>query len=329
MHAALSEILACPDCRGALSLRAAREERGEIESGELLCEACSHSYPIVRFVPRFVPAENYAGNFGFQWTRFRRTQLDSYSGVAVSAERFFRSTGWEAGELNAERVLDVGCGAGRFAEVALSTGAQVVAVDYSAAVDACFDNLGPHPRLDVVQADVYKLPFKPAQFDYVYCLGVIQHTPDVKSAFLSLPAQLKGGGKLAVDVYPKLRLNALWPKYWLRPLTRRMEQKRLLRMVERLVRVLLPVSNAVAAIPVVGRKLRYAVPVVNHRPAFPQLSREQLHEWSVLDTFDMYGPAYDQPQSVETMRAWAGEAGLRNVEAFRSGHVIVRGTRAG
>src|ERR1041385_1945136 len=223
MPAALSEILACPGCRGALSLRAAREERGEIESGELLCEACSRSYPIVRFVPRFVPAENYAGNFGFQWTRFRRTQLDSYSGVAASAERFFRSTGWEAGELNAERVLDVGCGAGRFAEVALSTGAEVVALDYSSAVDAAWANLGPHPRLTVVQGDIYRLPFKPGSFDFVYCFGVLQHTPDVKRSFFSLVPMLNERGRLAVDVYPKLLLNVLWPKYWLRWATKRMD----------------------------------------------------------------------------------------------------------
>ena len=33
-------------------------------------------------------------------------------------------------------VLDAGCGMGRFAEIALKIGAQVVALDYSNAVDA-------------------------------------------------------------------------------------------------------------------------------------------------------------------------------------------------
>lgn len=327
MNPDLLQLLACPQCHGRLSLSGAESDRGQVASGNLACAGCARVYPIVRFVPRFVAPENYAGNFGFQWNHFRRTQLDSHSGVPISRERLFLSGGWTAEDLDGKRVLDVGCGAGRFAEVALSAGGRVVAVDYSSAVDACFDNLGPHPRLDIVQGDVYALPFQDAQFDDVYCLGVLQHTPDVKRAFLSLPPQLKEGGTLAVDVYPKLRLNVLWPKYWLRPFTKRIAPQRLFRLVERLVPFLLPISDLLSRIPVVGRKLRYAVPVVNHRPAFPALSREQVREWAILDTFDMFGPAYDTPQSAETLRAWASEAGLHDVTVFRSGQLIARGRR--
>ena len=41
------------------------------------------------------------------------------------------------------------------------------------------ENLGPQPRLDVVQADGYRLPLRRHRFDFVYYLGVLQHTPDV------------------------------------------------------------------------------------------------------------------------------------------------------
>jgi uncharacterized protein YbaR (Trm112 family) len=327
MKPALLDILACPECRSSLALSGESEERDEFERGTLTCRACARTYPIVRFIPRFVPTENYANNFGLQWNRFRKTQLDSYSGVPISRDRFFLSSGWTLAELHGKRVLDVGCGAGRFAEVILSTGARLVAVDFSSAVDACFDNLAPHPRLDVVQADVYRLPFKPAQFDFVYCLGVLQHTPDVKRAFLSLPCQLNERGKVTVDVYPKLRMNVFWPKYWLRPITRRISPQRLFRFVERLVPLLLPVSDLLSRVPLIGRRLRYAVPVVNHRPAFPGLNDLQLREWAVLDTFDMLGPTYDQPQSEETLRSWAREAGLRDVTVFRAGQVIARARR--
>ena len=83
-------------------------------------------------------------------------------------------------------VLDVGCGAGRFAEIALRTGAKVVALDYSTAVDACYANLGHHENLEVVQGDVYALPFVGRSFPFVYSLGVLQHTPDVRTAFAAL-----------------------------------------------------------------------------------------------------------------------------------------------
>lgn len=327
MKADLLNLLACPACSGSLLLRETVESRGEIESGKLLCGSCAATYPILRYVPRFVPSENYAGSFGFQWNRFRHTQLDSHSGVPISASRFFSFSGWSPEQLRGSRVLDVGCGAGRFAEVALSTGAETVAIDYSSAVDACWENLGHHPGLHVVQADVYNLPFKPGTFDYVYCLGVLQHTPDVRKAFLSLPPQVKPGGSLAVDIYASHPLNVFWPKYWLRPLTRRMNQQRLFRLIERLVPWLLPISDALFRVPVLGSKLRYLVPVMNHRPVYPQLSRQQIREWAVLDTFDMFAPAYDRPQSVKTLASWFEGAGMLNVEVYEHGQVVGRGTR--
>ena len=198
MRPSLLGLLACPECPGDLTLSPERRAGDEIESGALSCADCGHVYPIVRHVPRFAPAENYAASFGFQWNRFRRTQLDSHTGVPLSRARLLRSTGWGPGELEGKRVLDVGCGAGRFAEVTLALGADVVALDYSSAVDACRDNLAPHPRLDVVQGDIYRLPFRPGVFDFVYCLGVLQHTPDVRKAFLCLPPQLRPGGHLTV-----------------------------------------------------------------------------------------------------------------------------------
>ena len=288
----------------------------------LTCGRSGHAYPIAQHVPRFVPADNYAANFGFQWNRFRRTQLDSHTGVPISRARFLLSTEWSPGELAGKRVLDVGCGAGRFAEVALALGADLVALDYSGAVDACRDNLAPHPRLDIVQGDIYRLPFKPGAFDFVYCLGVLQHTPDVRRAFLCLPAQVRPGGRLAVDVYPRLAVGILWPKHWLRPITKRMSPPALLRLVERTVPLLLPISDAVAGVPGIGKKLRWLIPVANHRLDYPQLSRSQLREWAVLDTYDMFGPAYDLPQGAPTLEAWFREAGMRDIRVYRRGQLI-------
>lgn len=327
MKSRLLEILACSACAGDLDLASSRCRGDDIEEGKLSCSRCGRIYPIVRYVPRFVPAGNYASNFGLQWTRFRRTQLDSYSGVAISRARWLGSTGWSPSNVQGKRVLDVGCGAGRFAEVALSLGGDVVACDYSRAVDACWDNLGPHPRLHVVQADIYHLPFKPGIFDLVYCLGVLQHTPEVKKAFLCLPQQLRPGGGLTVDIYPKLVRNIFWPKYWLRPLIRRMNEERLLRLVERLVPVLMPISETLAKVPWIGRTLRWMVPVANHRLDYPQLNDQQIREWAVLDTYDMFGPAYDSPQDARTLEEWFHEARMRNVTVYRAGQLIGQAIR--
>jgi hypothetical protein len=36
-------------------------------------------------------------------------------------------------------------------------------------------------------------------------------------------------------------------------------------------------------------------------------------QWAVLDTFDMYSPAHDHPQSLSTLRSWFEEAGFENI----------------
>ncbi|SRR6266571_2338519 len=319
----LLALLCCPGCGGDLSLRQAFEKGGEIERGVLICVSCDRKYPIEKWVPRFVEDNGDTNNFGLQWNHFRQTQLDSHTGVPISRNRFFRQTGWAPDQLVGKIVLDVGCGAGRFAEVALSCGAQVVAVDSSSAVDACWANLSPHPRLHVMQADVYAFPFRPEQFDFVYCLGVLQHTPQVHEALLALVTQLAQGGRLAVDVYLRSLRSGCHPKYWLRPLTTRLAPDRLFSLVERAAPGLLQVSRVVRRIPGLGPYLSRLVPVANYEGVYP-LSRSQLTEWAVLDTYDWLSPRWDQPQRPETLRAWLVEAGLEEIEVFVAHHLTGR-----
>src|SRR4051794_14785696 len=99
MTRGLLDVLRCPDCQGALTVHDARDADGEIESGTLACEVCAARYPVIRFVPRFVPADNYSSSFGFQWNRFRRTQLDSTTGHPISGRRFFMQSGWRPDEI--------------------------------------------------------------------------------------------------------------------------------------------------------------------------------------------------------------------------------------
>jgi SAM-dependent methyltransferase len=170
--------------------------------------------------------------------------------------------------------------------------------------------------LHVVQADIYALPFRRGTFDRVYCFGVLQHTPDVRGAFMALPPHLRRGGLLAVDVYATPTFRPLVSKYWLRPLTRRLSSGHLFSLVRLMVRTLLPVSVVVGKLPRVGRRIRCLIPVANYHDIHP-LSRQLLYEWAVLDTFDMLAPTYDQPQRPTTLRAWMEDAGLVDVEVFR------------
>jgi SAM-dependent methyltransferase len=311
-----ADLFCCPGCGGQLDASAGTS---------LVCGRCAAAYPIVNGIARFVAAENYATNFGFQWNRFRRTQLDSSTGVPISRDRFLRATGWSRGTLAGTRVLDVGCGAGRFAEIALSLGASLVAVDYSSAVDACRANL-PDERLQVVQADVYALPFPPGTFDFVYSLGVIQHTPDVERTIAALARQVKPGGELVIDVYRRHWKGWLHPRMWLRPITTRLDSARLFAIVERTVPGLLKVSHAVGALPLAGPQLRRLVPVADYAGQLP-LTPGQLREWAILDTYDWLAPVYDQPQTPATLQRWMTDAGLTDVRVLTADHLTARGRR--
>ena len=131
-----------------------------------------------------------------------------------------------------------------------------------------------------------------------------------------------------VDVYADLCLNVIWPKYWLRPITKRIPQQLLFSIVKLMVSCLLPISLAIGRIPKFGRKLRYAIPVCNYEGIF-HLSKSQLREWDVLDTFDMFVPMYDQPQTLSTLRAWFEETDMENTEVFRRGSYVGRRMKGG
>ncbi|MGO9514261.1 MAG: methyltransferase domain-containing protein [Steroidobacteraceae bacterium] len=326
MHVELLSILRCPKTGQQLQLVEPEYRGSRVYSGWLVSTDGVQRYPIRDFVPRFSPESNYADNFGMQWNRFRRTQLDSSSGKPISSNRFWTSTGWSPDVISGRWVLDAGCGAGRFAEVAVRAGANVVALDYSSAVDACYANLAQYDSMDVVQGDIYCLPFAQETFSYVYSLGVLQHTPDVPRAFAALPPMVARGGKLCVDFYGRRFGTLLHSKYLLRPVTKRLPKERLLRTLEGAVPVMLPVSRAVGSIPLVGRMLKRLVPVVNYQGVYP-LTSQQIKEWALLDTFDMLAPQYDQPQTARTVRQWLQDAGLSAIEVFQAGHLVARGIK--
>jgi SAM-dependent methyltransferase len=326
MHVELIELLRCPQTGEPLELQSAVYEDGRVRTGWLVLRNGRHRYPTREFIPRFVPESNYADNFGMQWNLFRQTQLDSYSGRPISSDRFWKATGWKPEELADQWVLDCGCGAGRFAEVALNAGAKVVALDYSSAVDACYANLRRHPNLHVVQGDIYALPFVRGFFSFVYSLGVLQHTPNVAKAFAALPPMVASGGRLCADFYWKRIRTMLHTKYLLRPITKRVPQQKLFKLLQTVVPLLLPVSQHLGRIPVVGRLLKRIVPIADYTGIYP-LSAHQIKEWALLDTFDMLAPEYDNPQTPARVRLWLEVAGLVGVEVFHAGHLVGRGRK--
>lgn len=322
MKPSAMKYFTCPACKEpSLSLGGAAPESSEILDGELTCTRCGHSYSIIGGIPRFVTARNYAESFGFQWNRHRTTQLDSHTGLPISRGRLSEVTGW-SDRLEGQTILEAGSGAGRFTEVLAETGATVFSMDYSTAVEANFMNHGHLPNLHLFQADMFCIPLRPASFDKVLCLGVIQHTPDPLGAVRSLVQFLRPGGELVVDVYAR-RVTALlsW-KYLLRPITTRMDRARLYGVISQCVPKMVPLAATLRRI--FGRVGARLVPIVeySHLGLSPDINRE----WAILDTFDMYSAIHDHPQSPAMMRQCLRQLGMSELDVRNGPNgVIARG----
>ncbi len=266
---------------------------------------------------RIVPDDNYTQNFGYQWNKFTTTQIDTkQQNVELSQKRFFTATGWDKENLEGKNILEVGSGAGRFSQIVLDyTKANLFSVDYSNAVEANFKNNGHHQnRLKLFQASVYEMPFEKAQFDKVFCLGVIQHTPDVKKTVQSLIEMAKPGAEVVVDFYC---VNGWWTKlhakYMFRPITKKWGNEKLLQKIEQNVDWMITATTFFNKIGI-GKYVNRFIPICDIKGTLPQgLSKKELREWCVLDTFDMFSPEYDQPQKIATVKKWFKEFGMTDV----------------
>ncbi len=320
------QYLRCPESGAELSVVDAVMENGRIKTGRLIAPGGT-SYPIVDFIPRFVGTDNYAANFGFEWQLHARTQFDADAKHKMSEDRVFGVSGWDH-DLSGEVILEAGSGSGRFSEHLLSTGAMVVSFDYSAAVEPNYASNGTHENLLLVQADIYAMPFAKASFDKVFCLGVLQHTPDPHASFQALVAMMKPGAKIATDIYLKtFKRYYLNTRYWVRPLTRNMNPQRLYARCKAYIDFMWPLARFIRRIPKVGEAINWRLLIADYARQMPDASDETLKTWAYLDTFDMLSPAFDIPQTPATFRSWHEGAGLADINV-RLGPNGVVGTAA-
>jgi 2-polyprenyl-3-methyl-5-hydroxy-6-metoxy-1,4-benzoquinol methylase len=324
MRRKLMEILAEPGTGAPLRLEVTRGSGDVVEEGALVSE--TKRYPIAGGIPRFVEPDNYAASFGQQWNAFREVQLDSANGASYSRRRFDAEVGWAEDELRGKWLLDAGCGAGRFAEVSAARGANLVALDLSSAVDAAAKTLARFPNADVVQGSILDPPFRRGAFDFCYCIGVIQHTPDPPRAIRTLAGAVRPGGKFAFTMYGRRWYTKLYAKYLVRPLTKRMRPATLLAAIETTMPFFFPLTDALFRAPLIGKLAGFTIPIAND-PSMTELTREQRYRLAILDTFDMLAPQHDHPMTWQEMERELRAAGAARWEFRSRVPVVVSGVR--
>ena len=227
MRESLLKFLLCPICENEFKLEIIYCKGDEIIEGRLNCP-CDQKFPIISGVPRLVCdalreelpqrypdffnrySELFNGKwkldktdlnqkkkvimsrFGYEWLHFPDYNCDNFQPfIEPLSVDFFK------GKLG----LDIGCGAGRHAMQASQSGAEIIGIDLSQAVDAAQQNNSANKLVHIIQADIYNLPVKPGIFDFIYSLGVLHHLPEPEKGYQALIPFLREGGALFIWLY--------------------------------------------------------------------------------------------------------------------------------
>jgi len=320
MHIKFLKFLVDPATKEPLHLEIIKRDGDLIESGVL--KSTADEYPIVRGVPRFsgYKFDPYVASFGYQWKKWSKVQFESENvGQPMQGHTlrmWERITGVQS-DLSQQVVLDIGCGSGRFIEIARRKGAGVIGIDYSRAVEAAAENFSDDPDVCVCQADVLRLPIKPSSIDGAFSIGVLHHTPSPFEGIQEAYCTIEPGGWLAISVYGKggyydfpsvqawRRLfNFLWPLFKHYPP---------LLYSYATVYGLRPI----AFLPFFGKAVRLFLPFVK----LPDI------RWSLLDTFDSITPSYQSAHESYEVFQWLKKCGFVNIEPTDWGFTSYRGAK--
>lgn len=318
----------CPECKSEMNLKAEKEEGDRVSEGLLTCSGaqCGKTYPIRNSVPRFVDHGKYANSFGEQWKTFAKTQLDD-SHIGESELRWDTEIDWKEDDLSGEMVVEFGSGAGRFVDIVSRRGAKLaVGVDITDAVDASMSNLGERDNVFFVQADFFKLPFKPKTFDRGYSIGVLHHTPSPEEAFQTMVDHVKDDGEIGlslyeISLYHRPNRNSIgvvtkdlfwalniWRCEFFRIFTTRLPDSIMLAYCKYFI----PILHYINKVPIL-RYIRYLFPSTCYR--------NLPVSWSMLDTNDTYATKIVHQYRHKDVFQWFLKKKLNNI--------IVHNGRAG
>ena len=291
-------------------------------SGEQLTNNDGEAFPIINGIPRFVPQENYASAFGLQWKTYAKTQLDSFSNTSITQDRLERCLGMPISGLKDKTVLEVGAGAGRFTELLVKGGGLIHSIDLSVAVDVNKENIGNAPNYQIAQASVYDIPYADNLFDYVVCLGVIQHTPDPEKTIKCLFEKVKPGGVLVIDHYI-WRIgyySTLTPIF--RAILKEMKPERSQKIVNKLVDFFFPIHWKFQDKGIINWLVHRVSPLIVYIREFPEQDRQFHYEWSKLDTYDQLTDYYKHLRSMKDIQTTLEKLNGKNIWMNKGGNGV-------
>ena len=275
-------------------------------------------------------SENYSKNFELQWKEFPLTQFDSSTGFPLTRNRLLESSNWHFNEIKDKLIIELGSGAGRFTEIFRSAKSFLISVEMS---DAVFINAKNNDsnKIIFIKSSLYDLKFLNSLFDYVFCYGVAQHTPNILKTYRSLYNFGKKKSKISIDHY--LKLNYPSKKNLWRPITKRISPNLLLKIIKFYIPLYFNLDTFIRTkLPFFLSKLLQCIlpiPCYNYTNIknIPQ-NKKKLIEWAIMDTFDALGAKYDKPLFPHELERIAKLIGLKNFKIkTRFGFLVLNGIK--
>ena len=335
MQRSFVELLCCPVCSAAVTLRGWESAREIVTEGVLTCVRCRVWYPVTRGVPvMFAYPTPAASRFAERWRDELAAAFPGFgfpSGQPSPGERWVQrafSREWgefaydgglfsytheercamlraDVGPLRPDHrygwFVDVGCGIGVTTEMAARQfGMAAVGIDLSNAVFEAVARFGKAPGLHFVQGSVSQLPLRRCAFDLVYSSGALHHTYDTSTALAQVAELCRPGGRLAVWLYG---VEA----------ARRTLRRRVIQGLERMLAPILSrLPSRVADVVCVP----LALVVLTHRRVSPTRnsgSARYTFQRSLHAVRDQFTIAYSHRHTVTEVMSWFARAGFESL----------------
>lgn len=271
-------------------------------------------------IPSFVESTSVGADpdtvqsFGDEWDRFNEFNPQEIERIG---SQYFSLV--EDHLTNTTRVLDVGCGSGRWDQYLAPRVGFVEAIDPSRAVFVAHRMNSTFPNVRVTHAGVAEIPFNDASFDVVVSLGVLHHVPDTAGALVKLAKKAKVGGLVLVYLYYNFENRGLLFKsiHWL--------SEKFRHLISRSPK---PIKDAACEIIAIFAYWPLARLAATLKLAFPRSSAwrklplSYYHDRSFYvmrnDSLDRFGTPLEQRFSKSQIQEMMTRAGLQDIKFSES-----------
>jgi len=212
------------------------------------------------------------------------------------------------------KVIDIGCGSGRFIKYLKGRYGKITGIDPSRAIFTANELIGKEENVELIQASTDNIPFPDDHFDFGYSLGVLHHIPDTGKALNDCVKKIRPGGYFLLYLYYNLDNRPFYLRifFFLSNMVRFVVS----RMPGKMKRVFCDFLAVVLYMPFVGlcRFLKWIGVPLKYRKNIPLQAYEDQSFYLIrTDSLDRFGTPLEHRFSRKQIQKMMEDAGLTEI----------------